>query len=648
MSTKKKLLEAAAGNAGGEALYVDDVFSTYLYEGNSSTQTITNGIDLDGEGGLVWIKDRTLARNNNLYDTDRIGTYPKHLVSDSSAAEIDSLRLSSFNSDGFSLASATAVNGSAEDYVSWTFRKAPGFFDIVTYTGTGTAGNRTIPHNLGSVPGMIVVKDTAAGAWYVWHRSYTYPLDNYQILNQTNGVEGNPGDGFWGSSGASGVTSTGFSISGNGSISTLNNTYVAYLFAHDAQEFGADEDESIIKCGSYNGSSSSASVTVDLGWEPQYVLIKSTVQPADWYVIDTMRGMPVTGVSATLLANTSGAESDFSNGVIPTATGFTVTYGGGYALNHSSSSYIYMAIRRPHKPAEEFAATDLFNTDAGRSDGLSPAYELGFPPDMGIQKAINGSVDGNYIFSRLTGNKYVFTDATSVEVTGSAIAWDYMNGIMDYFNGVSFYNAWGWRRAPGYFDVVAYTGTGSARTVTHNLGVAPEMMWVKGRTDSFNWVVYAKPAGNGGLILDSTTQYENAQDFFNNTHPTDSVFSVSSNYANRSSQDYIAYLFASVAGISKVGSYTGTGSDLNVDCGFSAGAKFVLIKRTDSSGDWYYWDTLRGIVAGNDPYLLLNSSAAQVTNTDYIDPLASGFTVTSSASAALNASGGSYIFYAIA
>ena len=79
-----------------------------------------------------------------------------------------------------------------------------------------------------------------------------------------------------------------------------------------------------------------------------------------------------------------------------------------------------------------------------------------------------------------------------------------------------------------------------------------------------------------------------------------------------------------------------------MDCGFTSGARFVLLKRTDASGDWYVWDSERGIVSGNDPYLLLNSTAAEVTNTDYIDPLASGFTITS------NFTAGDYIFYAIA
>jgi len=76
-----------------------------------------------------------------------------------------------------------------------------------------------------------------------------------------------------------------------------------------------------------------------------------------------------------------------------------------------------------------------------------------------------------------------------------------------------------------------------------------------------------------------------------------------------------------------------------------------MIKRADGStntGDWYVWDTLRGITAGNDPYLLLNSTAAQVTNTDYIDPLASGFTITSGAPTALNYNNGTFIFLAIA
>jgi hypothetical protein len=97
-----------------------------------------------------------------------------------------------------------------------------------------------------------------------------------------------------------------------------------------------------------------------------------------------------------------------------------------------------------------------------------------------------------------------------------------------------------------------------------------------------------------------------------------------------------------------VGSYTGTGTTKQIDCGFTAGARFVMIKRTDSTGDWYVWDSARGIVAGNDPYLLLNSTAAEVTSTDYIDTYSAGFEISSTAPVAINANGGTYLFLAIA
>ena len=176
------------------------------------------------------------------------------------------------------------------------------------------------------------------------------------------------------------------------------------------------------------------------------------------------------------------------------------------------------------------------------------------------------------------------------------------------------------------------------------------MMVVKSRSDAFGWHVYANALGNTKAIrLDQNGSSITSSTFWNNTSPTSANFTVGTfSNINSNGSTFIAYLFATLAGVSKVGSYTGTGSNVDVDCGFSAGARFILIKRTDSTGDWYVWDSERGIVAGNDPYLLLNSTAAEVTNTDYIDPLSSGFTVTSSAPAALNASGGNYIFLAIA
>jgi hypothetical protein len=107
-------------------------------------------------------------------------------------------------------------------------------------------------------------------------------------------------------------------------------------------------------------------------------------------------------------------------------------------------------------------------------------------------------------------------------------------------------------------------------------------------------------------------------------------------------------MFATCPGVSKVGTYTGTGTTQQINCGFSAGARLVLIKRTDSTGGWYVWDSARGIVAGDDPYLLLNSTAAEVTNTDYVDTYSAGFEISSTAPADINANGGAFIFLAIA
>ena len=73
-----------------------------------------------------------------------------------------------------------------------------------------------------------------------------------------------------------------------------------------------------------------------------------------------------------------------------------------------------------------------------------------------------------------------------------------------------------------------------------------------------------------------------------------------------------------------------------------------MIKRTDSTGDWYVWDTVRGIIALNDPYTLMNTTGAEVTNTDYIDTYSPGFEISSTAPAAINALNGTYIFLAIA
>ncbi|MDB4299680.1 hypothetical protein N9928_01365, partial [bacterium] len=323
----------------------------------------------------------------------------------------------------------------------------------------------------------------------------------------------------------------------------------------------------------------------------------------------------------------------------------------GFTMKYPASNHIYIAIRRGTKVPE--SGTEVFAIDTGT--GTIPTYVSGFPVDMSINRQPSVSTD-NRTGTRLTGNNRLVTNSTAAQASDNAFVYDYMEGWSESYANSTHYS-WMWKRAPGYFDAVAYTGDGVAgRTVSHNLGVAPEMMWVKRRNANSNWSVYHSAIGNDKyIVLNTTNTPVTSSTFWNNTDPTASSYTVgTSNGTNNTNNTYIAYLFASLPGISKVGSYTGTGQaggNINVDCGFSSGARFVLIKRTDASGSWWFADTSRGIVSGNEPLLALDSSGAEVTGFNMVEPYSSGFTVNGSGVGSDNSwndAGGNYIFYAIA
>lgn len=150
---------------------------------------------------------------------------------------------------------------------------------------------------------------------------------------------------------------------------------------------------------------------------------------------------------------------------------------------------------------------------------------------------------------------------------------------------------------------------------------------------------------NYWLKLNDTTAEAALSNKWNDTEPTQSVFSVgNSSTCNASGNDYIAYLFASLPGISKVGSYTGNGSSQTIDCGFTSGARFVIVRDT-TGGNWFVFDTDRGLTSSSSEALRLNLTSAEVSLSDAISPNSSGFIVEASY---FNNSGDTYIFYAIA
>ena len=666
-----------AGGGVAERVYSDDVFSTNLWTGSTSVAEIENGIDLSSEGGLVWIKNRTWTdgRSHVLFDTVRGANKPLSTNTNSTQNTLGANGTLSFQTDGFDIPSGDGdMNGNGfGDYTGWTFRKQPGFFDIQTWQGNGTSG-RQIAHNLGSVPGFIIIKSYLNGGgtgWMCYHRS----LGNTKALrmDSTNAASSYVNSAFWNNTDP---TSTHFTLGNhedvNGDFSSYNRTYIAYIFAHDDQSFGASSNESIIKCDSVTMPSSGYQTTeINLGFEPQFLLIKNTTfSPSNWYVFDNMRGITSSttanqGYDALLLPNTADDEDASGEYVELTPNGFKLTV-GQYGTNQTVA---YMAIRRSHKPPT--LATKVFNVlnDAGSGSGRT--ITAGNLVDLQISKSRTNTLTNYdwYWLTRMQGPKHLSSDSLSSEnstQTGST-TFDVMDGMKvaaadGFTNAAPFggsYIRYFFTRAAGFFDIVCYDGDGNAnRNVPHNLGVSAELIIVKKRNGNSNWTVWSDQLSTNHILqfVSNKTSAEISVGTSYVSFSTSTIFRVGSDSdVNTTTNKYIAYLFASLDGISKVGKYNGTGNDVNVDCGFSAGARFVLIKRIDTeissqtyNTEWYLWDSVRGIVAGNDPYSLIASNTAEVTTTDFVDPLSSGFTVTSSAPDALNANGGSYLYLAIA
>jgi hypothetical protein len=199
--------------------------------------------------------------------------------------------------------------------------------------------------------------------------------------------------------------------------------------------------------------------------------------------------------------------------------------------------------------------------------------------------------------------------------------------------------------------VVCYTGDGTgSRNITHNLNAVPQLMILKRRNAARNWFVYSAAINADRLFLNSAAEAGvGDRSGVWPELPTSTQFTVGGDDSNSSNQPFISYLFATCSGVSKVGSYTGNGSTQTIDCGFGAGgARFVLIKRTDSTGGWYVYDTARGMTVLTDPYLFLNATDAEVATLGSVTTVSTGFALNSTILAAINVSSGSYTFLAIA
>lgn len=652
---------------------------------SSGTEIPTNNLNLleaksvipeilePGPGGLVWIKSRTNFAKHWLVDTER-GISNALDTSDSSGNISNSGHVNSFDFTGFSLGSSTYVNSQNQKYASWTFQKRAKFFDIVTYTGTGSS-TLQVPHDLGTDIGMIIIKRTdSTSSWMVWHRGDGSSDYTGLAINKVDAsAQQNPNSYQY-------FTSSTFRPTYVYDTDNITNgnvngaTYVAYLFAHNDNDgvFGPNGNQDVIKCGAYTGNG--GNLEIDLGFEAQWLLIKNVSDTngtyAQWSIYDSMRQLPRTAWKVReLMANNQAQERDGASSLAPSADGF-INLGGPTQNNQSGKKYIYVAIRRgPMKtPTSASQVFDLITRNPlGSTSGYLVASSTDYV-DFVSTKVRNAQGISNWgQWARLHSTTRLQSDAQYEETEYGGT----YNMFFDYHNGYwdNFYYPQGtvtspvihhmWKRAPGFFDVVAYSGDStSTRDLTHNLGVAPEMIWIKNRnSSSTQWPVWHASNPNYSTYLNQSLgsfQTAGGLPYYVGQNVSATTFRVSTDgsagQSNQSGYEFIAYLFASLDGISKVGSYTGTGSTQTINCGFTTGARFVLIKSATGSYPWIVYDSARGLTTSDDPYLLLNSTAAENTMPGTIfdvDPHNSGFTVRGP-NANLNASGTQYLFYAIA
>ena len=418
-------------------------------------------------------------------------------------------------------------------------------------------------------------------------------------------------------------------------------------------KFGEGGNQNIVKCGSYIGNGSSTGPEIDLGFEPQWVMAKRVDAGADWLIWDIMRGITTGGTQSDpmLYPNEEYSESTSIYRMDLTPRGFKITSSNG-AINANNAIYSYIAIRRPDplvgKPAE--AGTEVFAID--NDTNVNPDFRSTFPVDYAFAKEVSSNGTGWWTSARLIQGNRLYINEQSPESAGQAWC-NFDWGDPDGWSTGNFQStvySWMFKRHAG-FDVVTYRGTGTPMYVPHNLNAVPEMMWVKSRTQTSSyWGVYhiGLDAGNSQanpqnyrVNLHNNSQ-ETATSFWNTFTPTSEVFSVGNSWTMASGNNYIAMLFTSITGISKVGYYTGNGSSITITTGFQP--RFLFVKNVQGAQDWYVLDTTRGWGAGNDKHLSFNTTAGQ-GDWEFGTPTSTGFSFPSG-NGGFNGNNEDYIYYA--
>jgi hypothetical protein len=316
-----------------------EYFNTVTYSGNGSTQSIT-GVGFQPD--WVWIKTRNTTGQHEVFDAVRGAT--KYIVTnDLDPENTVATSLTSFDSDGFSLSSQSAVNNGSNTFVSWNWlgngagssntdgsitstvsANTTSGFSIVTYTGNGTAG-ATVGHGLGATPKMMLIKQlNSSNHWRVYHSSLG--ATNVIYLNLADATDTGQGSVNFNNTAPS---SSVFTLGTNVAVNGLGNTFVAYVFA---------EKKGFSKFGSYVGNGNADGTFVYTGFKPAFVLFKPSSAIENWQIHDNKR--PSYNPCDNIAPNNSSAEATTNDFVDLVSNGFKLR---SATYSASGVTYIYMA-----------------------------------------------------------------------------------------------------------------------------------------------------------------------------------------------------------------------------------------------------------------------------------------------------------------
>jgi hypothetical protein len=658
-------MQAAAGAAGADPVYVDQVYGFRTYHGSGSSQTITTQVDTRAsEGGaMVWTKKTNTNSDWNFTDS-HLGRGGRLLINDHIAfvSESSTDEFTSFNDNGFTIGGNSTYNSSADEYAAFTFKNHPGFIDTITYSGNGVSG-RQLAHNLGCEVGMVWVKCWShSSSWRCWHRSlYGQNAGTHSSVVNSPGTRSQNGSSHWNNTAP---TSTHVTVGGSADVNESGKHYIMKVFASGTDAgskiFGENADENIISCGNYVGNGSSDGIDIDFGFRPQMFVIINRDTSRGWHLQNVFQGQglrPGLSSSRTLALNLT--DGEFSGGPMHVTHNGVRTRDSSNYFNSSGQVYYYFAIREDNRPATDIKdpSHNLVERERYAGNGSTDRVRnltnaAGHPPATILSMRTTG---GNpYIIDRIRGGHWYWPLAgnSAGGLQTSAISqMDHRRLQMDggpiINNSSSSYDLTVFKKAKYFHDIVYYDGDNSStRDISHRLGATPTFVIIR----AFEEAAYA-------MYMFTTSQLNTGNGFFmpgtgglTGNGPTAAVSSTTfrpkkdatgDRDMNKLGYKYIAYLFGDVAGQSKAGKYVGGSGNIEVDIGFQPDQ--IIIKGDQSNREP---TKINYINAGNDQKQRMDSTSdPEITNSDFVDLINNGFRINSNAPSDLYSSSSGDGFY---